>query len=302
VTILRLGTRASRLALIQSRSAADLLSAANPGLTVELVEIATAGDRDKMSSLAGGQGWFTTALQEALLGREVDFAVHSFKDLPTVRPEGLVIAAVPERADPRDALVTTTGRSLAQLVPGTVVGTSSPRREAQLRAARSDLEFRPIRGNVDTRLAKVKSGEFGATVLALAGLRRMGLEDEAAQVFEPAEMLPAPAQGALALECRSNDERSRSLLAAIDDPEIRAPVETERSFLATLGAGCQFPAGAYAVLSRGELTLQALVAPDGRVRRGTERAGVASAIALGKRMAIRLMTEAGLPVSEPGAN
>ena len=302
MTILRLGTRASRLALIQSRSAADLLSAANPGLTVERVEIATAGDRDKVSSLAGGQGWFTTALQEALLGREVDFAVHSFKDLPTVRPEGLVIAAVPERADPRDALVTTTGRSLAQLVPGTVVGTSSPRREAQLRAARSDLEFRPIRGNVDTRLAKVKSGDFGATVLALAGLRRMGLEDEAAQVFEPAEMLPAPAQGALALECRSNDERSRSLLAAIDDPEIRAPVETERSFLATLGAGCQFPAGAYAVLGGGELTLQALVAPDGRVRHGTERAGVASAIALGKRMAVRLMTEAGVPVSEPGAN
>lgn len=300
MTSLKLGTRASRLALIQSRKAADLLYSAHPGLTVEIVEMTTAGDRDKVSSLAGGRGWFTSAIQEALLQGDVDFAVHSYKDLPTVRPEGLVIAAVPERADPRDALVSTGGTELADLAPGTVVGTSSPRREAQLREARPDLEFRPIRGNVETRLAKVKGGEFGATILALAGLRRLGLENEAAQVFEPGEMLPAPAQGALALECRSDDERTRSLLGAIDDAEVGAPVEAERSFLAMLGAGCQFPAAAHAVPLEGDLVLEALVAPTGRVYRGTDRADVAAAARLGRVLAAKLMSDAGITPGERG--
>ncbi|MFN0147398.1 MAG: hydroxymethylbilane synthase, partial [Dehalococcoidia bacterium] len=177
MTTLRLGTRGSRLALAQSETVAALLRAAVPGLEVELVTITTAGDRDQTTPLpeGTGTGWFTTALQDALVAGEVDLAVHSYKDLPTKRPEGLTIAAVPLREDPRDALVSRSGKTLKGLAAGSIIGTSSPRREAQIRATRADVEVRPIRGNVDTRLAKVESGEYDAIVLALAGLRRLGL-------------------------------------------------------------------------------------------------------------------------------
>ena len=185
MTTLRLGTRASRLALIQSRLVADRLEAAHAGLTVEFVEITTAGDRDQSTPLPEGRGagWFTSAIQEAIQLQQVDIGVHSYKDLPTHRPEGLVIAAVPVREDPRDAFVSRDRSLLRRLAAGAVVGTSSPRREVQLRALRPDLDIRSIRGNVETRLAKVERGEFAGAVLALAGLRRLGLEGRVTEVL-----------------------------------------------------------------------------------------------------------------------
>lgn len=294
MTAVRLGTRASKLAVAQSGMVADLLRTAHPGLTVELIEITTAGDRDQSSALSEGVGWFTTAIQDALRRRDIDLAVHSFKDLPTGRPPGLAIGAIPMREDPRDALISRTGASLAGLPRGAVVGTSSPRREAQLRATRPDLVFRPIRGNVDTRLSRVRRGEYDATVLAVAGLKRLGLEREVAHVFDLDEMLPAPAQGALAVECRSDDERVVALLDAIDDPALRPPVEAERSFLATLEAGCSFPAAAHAMLSPGALVLDALVAPAGPVLRQRTVGPGDAAARLGATLAAELMRAAGM--------
>ena len=179
MTTLRLGTRGSKLALTQSELVAALLRERNPELAVELITITTAGDRDQSTALSAGEGagWFTSTIQQALQAGEIDIAVHSYKDLPTKRPDGLAIAAVPLREDPRDALVSNGRHTLHSLPKGTVVGTSSPRREAQVREVRPDLEVRPIRGNVETRLAKVESGEYGAAVLALADLKRLGLED-----------------------------------------------------------------------------------------------------------------------------
>ena len=194
-------------------------------------------------------------------------AVHSYKDLPTARPEGLVIAAVPQRADPRDALVSRDGATLAGLPQGAVVGTSSPRRAAQAAALRPDLVLRPIRGNVDTRLAKVDAGEYDAAILAIAGLERLGLAERASHVFGFEEMLPAPAQGALAVECRRDDSETLRLVAAIDDRELRRLVSAERAFLAALEAGCDFPAAAYAESFGTTLKLHGLVAPEGVIVR-----------------------------------
>jgi hydroxymethylbilane synthase len=295
MTRLRLGTRGSRLALIQSQAVVDLLSHVHPGLEVELVEISTAGDRDRSTPLSagGGSGWFTTAIQEALQRGDVDLAVHSYKDLPTKRPEGLVIAAVPMREDPRDALVTADGRTLQRLARGAVVGTSSPRREAQLRQLRPDLEVRSIRGNVDTRIAKVDAGEYDATVLALAGLRRLGLEARASEVFGFEAMLPAPAQGVLAIECRGVDAATREALEAIDDAALRRVVTAERTFLATLEAGCSFPAAAYAEEFGTTMKLQALIAKDGRIVRSKVGGPAETAAGLGQALARELLAKAG---------
>lgn len=293
---LRIATRGSKLALIQAELAASKLRAGNPGLAVELVTITTAGDRDQSTPLPEGDkaGWFTSAIQDALLRNEADVAVHSYKDLPTKRPAGLVIAAVPVREDPRDALLSRERIGLRALRKGAVVGTSSPRRTAQLRELRPDLDVRPIRGNVDTRIAKVEAGEFDATVLALAGLRRLGLEARADEVFGFEEMLPAPAQGALALECRSNDAETRALLAAIDDPALRQSVTAERMFLATIDGGCSFPAAAYAEHFGTTLKLNALIAADGRIVRSKMAGPAETAGGLGKQLAEELMGLAGL--------
>jgi hydroxymethylbilane synthase len=296
VTALRIATRGSKLALIQAELAASKLRAASPGLTVELVTITTAGDRDQSTPLPEGEraGWFTSAIQDALLRNEADLAVHSYKDLPTKRPRGLVIAAVPVREDPRDALVSRERLGLRALPAGAVVGTSSPRRTAQLLELRPDLDVRPIRGNVDTRIAKVEAGEFDATVLALAGLRRLGLEPRADEVFGFEEMLPAPAQGALALECRTDDAATRALLAAIDDPALRQSVTAERMFLATIDGGCSFPAAAYAEHFGTTLKLNALIAADGRIVRSKMAGPAETAGGLGKQLAEELMSLAGL--------
>ncbi|MCX7616738.1 hydroxymethylbilane synthase [Tepidiforma sp.] len=294
MTVLRLGTRGSQLALAQARLVAGRLEAVAPGTRVELVTIATAGDRDQSTPLAEGErpGWFTTAIQEALQRGDVDVAVHSLKDLPTRRPEGLVIAAVPLREDPRDALVSRAGQPLRALPPGAVVGTGSPRREAQLREIRPDLQVRPIRGNVETRLRKVRDGEYDAAVVALAGLRRLGLEAEAAEVFGFEEMLPAPGQGALAVECRAADEGVRQLLARIDDPQVRLAVTAERAFLAAIEGGCSYPAAAYAEHFGSTLKLHALIAPGGRIIRSKMGGPAETAAGLGRQLAAELLERA----------
>ena len=289
MTHLRLGTRGSRMALIQSGVVADRLRAAHPGLEVELVEVVTRGDRDQSTPLQEGTGWFTSALQDALLGNEVDFAVHSYKDLPTRRPAGLAIAAIPLRDDPRDALISASGRTLKQLPPGSVIGTSSPRREAQVLAIRPDVVVRPIRGNVDSRIRKVEAGEYDAIVVALAGLERLGVPDRAAEIFGVYDILPAPAQGALALECRSADTATRELLRAIDDPSLHPIVTAERSFLAAIDAGCSFPAAAYAEHFGSTVKLHAMVAPTGKIFRSKMAGPTETAAGLGRQLASELM-------------
>ena len=249
---LRLGTRASQLALTQSRSVADALTAAS-GVAVELVHVSTYGDRTTEAiAQLGGTGVFVSALRDALHAGTVDLAVHSFKDLPTAPTPGLTVAAVPRREDPRDVLVARDGLTLGGLPPGARIGTGAPRRMAQLRALGLGLEVVPIRGNVDTRMGKVTSGELDAVVLARAGLARLGRMSAVTEVLDPIQVLPAPAQGALAVECRSGDTRVLQLLAALDDPAARACVAAERAVLAALEAGCSAPVGAHAELVEAE--------------------------------------------------
>ncbi|NEE00338.1 hydroxymethylbilane synthase [Phytoactinopolyspora halotolerans] len=249
---LRLGTRGSKLALAQSQGVADALTAAT-GREVRLVEITTYGDvsNEPLAGI-GGTGVFVNALREALLDGRVDVAVHSLKDLPTADAEGLTLAAVPTRADPRDALCARDGLTLGELPPGSTVGTGSPRRSAQLRALGLDLEVVPIRGNVDTRLSKVADGELDGVVLAHAGLARLGRLDSVTEVLDPLQMLPAPGQGALAVECRSDAAELVNMLAVVDDPTTRAAVLAERTLLAVLDSGCSAPVGAYAVAAEGD--------------------------------------------------
>ncbi|MFB6712398.1 hydroxymethylbilane synthase [Streptomyces sp. NPDC056237] len=249
---LRLGTRRSKLAMAQSGLVADAVSEVT-GRAVELVEVTTYGDisREHLAQI-GGTGVFVAALREALLRGDVDFAVHSLKDLPTAQPEGLVLAAVPVREDPRDVLVARDGLTFEQLPSGARVGTGSPRRMAQLNAyARShglDIETVPIRGNVDTRIGFVRSGELDAVVLAAAGLSRLGRTGEVTDFLSVDTVLPAPGQGALAIECAATSADLAAALAELDDPYTRAAVTAERALLAALEAGCSAPVGALADL------------------------------------------------------
>lgn len=265
---LRLGTRRSKLAMAQSGLVADAVSEVT-GRAVELVEITTYGDtsREHLAQI-GGTGVFVAALRDAVLRGEVDFAVHSLKDLPTAQPDGLVLAAVPVREDPRDALVARDGLTFEQLPPGARVGTGSPRRMAQLNAyARShglDIETVPIRGNVDTRIGFVRSGELDAVVLAAAGLSRLGRSGEVTDFLSVDTVLPAPGQGALAIECATSSADLAAALAELDDPYTRAAVTAERALLAALEAGCSAPVGALADLladgqSVNELRLRGVV-------------------------------------------
>ncbi len=255
---LRLGTRRSKLAMSQSGHVADAVRAVT-GRAVELVEITTYGDvsREHLSQI-GGTGVFVTALRDALLRGEVDFAVHSLKDLPTAQPDDLVIAAMPRREDPRDALVARDGLTFEQLPDGARIGTGSPRRTAQLNHLALSLGKRietvPIRGNVDTRIGFVHDGELDAVVLAAAGLNRIGRGDEATDLLSVDNVLPAPGQGALAVECLASDTDLVAALGQLDDPHTRAAVTAERSLLAALEAGCSAPVGAFAdLLADGEI-------------------------------------------------
>jgi hydroxymethylbilane synthase len=248
------GTRTSKLALWQTHHVIGLLAAAWPGLDVTIRDFTTEGDRtlDKPLAQIGGKGLFTQELEAALLVGRIDFAVHSLKDLPVEETPGLALGAVACRAEVRDALVARDGLTLAALPPGAIVGTSSLRRQAQLLALRPDLEVRPIRGNVDTRVRKVLEGQFDAAVLAGAGLARLGLDGYVTEWFDLDTMLPAPGQGALAVQCRADDADALTLLAALDDPDLRAAVGAERAFLHGLGAGCSAPVAAHAVTVRDE--------------------------------------------------
>jgi hydroxymethylbilane synthase len=241
---LRIGTRGSLLATTQSGTVRDALIAA--GQPAELVIITTKGDVTAGPVQRIGVGVFVAELREALLAGEVDVAVHSYKDLPTAQPDDLVIAAVPPREDPRDALVARDGMVLGELPPGARIGTSAPRRRAQLRALGLGLDIQPLRGNIDTRIGKVASGELDGIVIARAGLSRIGRADEITETLEPVQMLPAPSQGALAVECRADDPELIALLAGLDDAGTRAAVVAERALLAELEAGCTAPIGALA--------------------------------------------------------
>jgi hydroxymethylbilane synthase len=248
---LRLGTRGSALARAQSSTVAAALG--QLGYKVDLIEISTHGDRSSVPIPDFGRtGVFVSVLRDALAEGIIDFAVHSYKDLPTARVDDLVIAAVPVREDPRDVLVARDGLTLAQLPSGSGIGTGSPRRVAQLRALGYGLVPVPVRGNVDTRLAKVAARELDAVILARAGLARLDRLDEVTEVLDPLQMLPAPAQGALAVECRANDSELCQLLGTLDDQDTRAAVTAERALLAALEAGCTAPVGALAEVADGE--------------------------------------------------
>ena len=268
---LRIGTRGSELALWQAGWVRDRLARA--GIDATLVIITTQGDADVDRPLheLAGTGFFTKGIEDALLEERIDLAVHSLKDLPTSLPPGLALAAVPERADPADALVAPgAAPTVLELPPGARVGTSSLRRVAQLRYLRPDLEVRPLRGNVPTRVAKVRrGGDLDAALLALAGLERLGLAGEARRL-DPLEVMPAPGQGALGLETRTADRRARAAVAPLHDPGVASAVTAERALLAALGGGCQAPVGAYVARAggaRGGPRLYGRVtAPDGSVQ------------------------------------
>ena len=291
---LTFATRPSALARWQTQWVARALESAHPGLTCHEEIITTRGDKvlDKPLPEIGGKGLFTQELEAALLSGRVDAAVHSLKDLPTEMPAGLTVGAVPPRAEVRDALVSARGYTLETLPQGAVVGTSSLRRAAQLLAARPDLQIRPLRGNVDTRVRKALEGQYDAVVLAGAGLVRLGLTEHISQWLPLEVMLPAPGQGALAVQCRADDKATLSLLAAIDDPATRAAVEAERAFLSALGGGCAVPVAAYAEpLPDGKMHLRGFVgSPTGQGFWRGEAVG-AEPHALGQALAARAVGE-----------
>jgi hydroxymethylbilane synthase len=276
--VIRIGTRGSALALWQAHHVRDSLSGL--GHAVEIVTITTTGDRllDKRLEAVGGKGAFLKEIEEALVAREVDLAVHSLKDVPTQLPAGLELVAFLERADPRDALLSRSGALLDALPNGARIGTTSLRRQAQLRARRPDLVIADLRGNVDTRVRKLQAGEFDAILLAVAGLTRLGRAAEITQVIPSDVLLPAPGQGAIALECRSDDAAVRTAAAALHHEATARAVSAERAFLAALGGGCNVPLGALAETdgAEGRLRLRAFVGrEDGAACLRGERKGTA---------------------------
>jgi hydroxymethylbilane synthase len=285
-------TRRSALALAQCRAFCAALKAKHPALELVEEQVVTSGDRiqDRPLSEVGGKGLFVKEIEEALLERRADFAVHSIKDVPGFLPDGLALVCIPARADARDVLVAPKHGTLAALPKGARVGTSSLRRFVSLKAARPDLDLQPVRGNVDTRLRKVDAGEFDAIVLARAGLVRLGLEGRATDVLAPEVSLPAVGQGALGIECRTDDASTREVLLAMHDPVTATCVAAERGVLIALEGDCKTPIAAYAERVDAELHLRAFVAePDGSRRRAGERtvpwpAREADADALGREL------------------
>jgi hydroxymethylbilane synthase len=290
---LRIATRKSQLALWQAEHVAALLRGAHHGLEIELVPMVTQGDRIQDRSLAaiGGKGLFIKELEVALEERRADIAVHSMKDLPGDLPAGLTIAAVLERADPRDALLSRKAGRLHDLPHGARLGTSSLRRQAQLMAARPDLRIEPLRGNVDTRLRRLDAGEMDAIVLACAGLIRLGLESRITARLDPAISLPAVAQGVIGIECRETDARTLALVSALNHRDTRIAMDAERAFAHRLGGSCQSPIAAHARLEGRGLLLEGLVAePDGsRLLRDTLSGSIDEPAALGHQLAERIL-------------
>ena len=292
---LRIGTRGSALALWQANWVRDRLLAAHPGLRVELVAIKTRGDKilDVPLAKVGGKGLFVKELEEALLAGEVDLAVHSMKDVPAEFPEGLGLAVILERADPRDVLLSVHHPSLAALPHGARVGSSSLRRQSQLLAIRPDLEIIPLRGNVNTRIDKLKSGAFDAIVLAAAGVERLGLTAHVVEYLDPLVVIPANGQGAVGIEIRLDDPRTAGFIAPLDHRDTHRCVAAERAFLATLQGGCQVPIAGIAHIRDGRLHLRGRVASlDGRELVTLEHDGPPEAPEqLGRRLGEALLTQ-----------
>ena len=294
MTGIRLGTRRSALATAQAEAVAAALR--ERGHTVELVPIVTTGDTNRAPlERIGGTGVFVSALRDALTDGTIDIAVHSLKDLPTADVDELVVAAIPVREDPRDVLVARDQLTLGELMPGAVIGTGSPRRVAQLEALGLGLELTSIRGNVDTRIAMVADGKVDGVVLARAGLVRLGRLDEATEVLDPIQMLPAPGQGALAVECRRDDTATIEAVAVLDDPASRMAVTAERMLLAALEAGCTAPVGALAEVVEGddgpELWLRGALGTETGVRRLSRNGPTDDPAGLGRALAGDLLDE-----------
>lgn len=303
-TRLRIGTRGSALALAQTHAFIAALAKAHgwsdPKAQTEIVVIKTTGDKIQDRSLAdlGGKGLFAKEIEDALIGHTIDCAVHSLKDMPEALPPGLIIAGHLPREDPRDALISLKAASLAELPQGAVIGSSSVRRQAMLLNKRPDLKMVLFRGNVDTRLRKVAEGQVDATILAIAGLKRLGLDGNARHVFSVEEMLPAAAQGAIGIELRTDDSRTRALVEAIDHRETALTVAVERAFLATLDGSCRTPIGALAERNGTSIKFTGCVLSlDGKIRhdvaRNTAIANVAEAAALGRDAGQDLLARAG---------
>jgi len=295
---LRIATRSSRLARAQTDQVAADLGWAHPGLQIEIIEIRTVGDRviDLPLPEIGGKGVFTAELETALRAGDADLAVHSLKDLPTELPEDLAVGAVTEREDPRDAWISRDGTTLDEIEDGTVVGTSSLRRRAQLLRARPGLVIKDLRGNVPTRLRRLDAGNYDAIILAAAGLRRLGLADRIVEELEPPTFLPAPGQGAVGIETRAGDERTLELLAPLEHAATRVTTGLEREFLARLGGGCHAPIGALATFEPGGLIrLEGLVGSvDGqRSARTSAERPVADAAGLGTSLADAVLRAGG---------
>lgn len=290
---LRIATRNSALALAQTRLAADAIRAAHPEVAVELVEVTTRGDRDQVTPLhaMGGEGVFVAAVRDAVRDGRADVAMHSLKDMPSAVVPGLVVGAMLERADPRDVFVGRAGRRLRDLSAGSRVGTSATRRSALLRAMRPDIEVAEIRGNVDTRLAKVERGEYDGAILAAAGMLRLGRLGEATEIFEAEAFLPSPGQGVVALECRADDAATLAILASIDHGPTRLAATAERAVLAALDAGCELGVGAFAQRDGDLIAIRAMLAPPEGDRApvfGDAAGRVADAEALGRGLGERL--------------
>jgi len=292
---LKIATRQSPLALWQANYVKDRLQQLYPDLTIELVPMVTKGDVILDSPLAkiGGKGLFVKELENALLNKEADIAVHSMKDVPMQFPEGLGLAVICQREDPRDAFVSHSYRTFAELPQGAVVGTSSLRRQCQLKALRPDLDIRSLRGNVGTRLSKLDNGDYDAIILASAGLIRLGLADRIASFIDVEQSLPAAGQGAVGIECRTDDMQVQALLAPLADAETTYCVRAERAMNNHLQGGCQVPIGGYAVLQQGQLYLRALVGDiDGsRIIRAEGKSPVENAEALGVQIAEQLLAQ-----------
>ena len=296
MTALRLGTRGSRLALWQARWVADRLREIDPQLRIELEVVRTRAEAEPERSLSEiGTGVFTRELDDALVERRIDLAVHSLKDIPSDMPPSVRLAAVPERASPLDAFVSRDGTPLDALSPKSAIGTASPRRKAQLLAHRPDLQVVPLRGNVETRLRKIEDERLAGTVLAVAGLARLGHDQVVTHVLEPSVMVPAVGQGALGVCCHSRDEETYRLLQSIEDPLARLAVNAERAFLHRLRGGCQVPAGALATIDGEAMQVDAVLAsPDGTVaKRASAHGDRSAAEQLGRRLADELLEEGG---------
>ena len=291
--LIRIGTRGSLLALKQSGMMKAALEKLWPEIEVELQIIKTTGDKitDVPLAKVGGKGLFVKEIEDALLDKSVDLAVHSMKDVPAALPQGLEIAAVPEREDPRDALIIRQGQNIGDLAHGAIIGTSSLRRAAQMRKMRPDVEIRNLRGNLETRLRKLDEGQFDAIILAAAGLRRMGWQDRITVYMDPVEFIPAIGQGALGIEARSDDEKIRKILTPLNHLETAVAVRAERSLLKELEGGCQVPIGGHARIVGRMIELSGLVASlDGlEVFRAVRTAPLEEAVELGKRVASELL-------------